>query len=77
VLVPDLTGWRLERLPRLPDQAYFTLAPDWVCEVLSPSTERIDRVKKLAIYARQGVRHAWLLNPGNRTLEVLRFEASR
>ena len=77
VLVPDLAGWRRERLPRIPDEAYFTLAPDWVCEVLSPSTERIDRVKKLAIYAREGVRHAWLLSPGNRTLEVLRLEAGR
>ena len=64
-------------MPRIPDEAYFTLAPDWVCEVLSPSTERIDRVKKLAIYAREGVRHAWLLSPGNRTLEVLRLEAGR
>jgi Uma2 family endonuclease len=77
VLVPDLAGWRRERLPRIPDEAYFTLAPDWVCEVLSPSTERIDRAKKLAIYAREGVRHAWLLSPGNRTLEVLRLEAGR
>ena len=44
ILVPDLAGWRRERMPALPDEAYFALAPDWVCEVLSPGTARIDRV---------------------------------
>ncbi len=73
VLVPDLAGWRRERMPSVPDVAFFTLAPDWVCEVLSPSTERIDRGKKLRIYAEAGVPHAWLLNPIERTLEVLRL----
>lgn len=48
VLVPDLVGWRRERMPEVPDVPFFTLAPDWVCEVLSPSTERLDR-KKLRI----------------------------
>jgi len=70
VLVPDLAGWRRERLPRLPDEAFFRLAPDWVCEVLSPSTEAHDREKKMAVYAREGVRHAWLIDPLVRTLEV-------
>ena len=56
VLVPDLAGWRRERLPTLPADAYMTLAPDWICEVLSPSTETLDRDKKLHIYAREGVR---------------------
>jgi Uma2 family endonuclease len=70
ILVPDLAGWRIERLPELPDTAYFTVAPDWICEVLSPSTEAIDRVEKMPIYAREGVRHAWLLNPLLETLEV-------
>jgi Uma2 family endonuclease len=73
VVVPDLAGWRRERLPSLPDEAYFSLAPDWVCEVLSPSTERIDRVHKLRIYAQAGVSHVWLLDPTQRTLEVLRL----
>jgi len=77
VLVPDLGGWRRTRLPRVPDAAYSSLAPDWVCEVLSPSTASLDRVKKLAIYAREQVSHAWLLDPSARTLEVLRLEASR
>ncbi len=73
VVVPDLAGWRRERLPSLPDRPWLELAPDWVCEVLSPSTERIDRGRKLRIYAEAGVGHAWLLNPIERTLEVLRL----
>lgn len=59
------------RLPRVPETAYFTVAPDWVCEILSPSTARLDRDKKLRIYAAAGVTHAWLLDPVARTLEVL------
>jgi Uma2 family endonuclease len=77
VLVPDLAGWRRNRLPAIPDEAFLTLAPDWVCEVLSPATERIDRSRKLRIYAREDVPHAWLLNPTLRTLEVLRLEGGR
>ena len=77
VLVPDIAGWRRERMPAAPDVAYITLAPDWVCEVLSPSTENIDRGKKLAIYAREGVNHVWLVNPLLETLEVLRLESER
>ena len=71
VVVPDLAGWRRDRLPVLPDVAALTLSPDWVCEVISPSTEAIDRGRKLAIYARDGVAQAWLLNPSSETLEVL------
>lgn len=74
VVVPDLAGWRRERLPAVPDEPYLELAPDWVCEILSPSTERIDRGLKLAIYAREKVPHAWLVNPATRTLEVLRLQ---
>jgi Uma2 family endonuclease len=77
VLVPDLAGWRRERLPVLPDQSFFALAPDWVCEVISPGTERLDRTRKLPAYARSGVGHAWLVNPLARTLEVLRLEQGR
>jgi len=73
VVVPDLAGWRRERLPAMPEEAFFSLAPDWVCEVLSPSTGRIDRGRKLRIYAEAGVAHAWLVNPLERTLEVLRL----
>ena len=74
VLVPDWAGWRRQRMPHLPDTAYFSIAPDWICEILSPSTAQLDRAKKLGIYAREGVRHAWLLDPLARTLEVLRLD---
>jgi Uma2 family endonuclease len=77
VLVPDLGGWRRSRLPRLPETAYFPLAPDWICEVLSLSTAQLDRAKKLGIYAREQVAHAWLIDPLARTLEVLRLEVGR
>jgi Uma2 family endonuclease len=77
VVVPDLAAWRRERLPRLPEEAYFAMAPDWICEVVSPSTVRIDRIKKLTIYAREGVRHAWLIDPIAQTIEVLRLESGR
>jgi Uma2 family endonuclease len=73
VVVPDLAGWRRERLPAMPEEAFFSLAPDWVCEVLSPSTGRIDRGRKLRIYAEAGVAQAWFVNPLERTLEVLRL----
>jgi Uma2 family endonuclease len=75
VVVPDIAGWRRERLAQIPDEAFIALAPDWVCEVISPSTAALDRVKKLAIYAREGVPHAWLVDPIVRTLEVLKLEA--
>lgn len=71
VIVPDLAGWRRERMPKLPDTAYFETPPDWVCEVLSPSTARVDRTDKLAIYAAFQVTHAWYVDPDARTLEVL------
>lgn len=73
VIVPDLAGWRRERLPSVPNRPWLDLAPDWVCEVLSPATEPIDRGRKLRIYAKAGVAHAWLLDPIERTLEVLRL----
>jgi len=77
VLVPDIAGWRRARLPNVPPDAYLTLAPDWICEVLSKSTETIDRGKKLRIYAREGVAHAWLLDPVAHKLEVLALDAGR
>jgi Uma2 family endonuclease len=77
VLVPDIAGWRRERMPAVPNVKFFTLAPDWLCEVLSPSTEAVDRRKKLAIYAAAGVGHVWLLNPLLQTLEVLRLQSKR
>lgn len=74
VLVPDLAGWRRERMPEMPHAPAFTLAPDWACEVLSPSTEAVDRAVKLPIYARERVAHLWLVNPLAQTLEVLRLD---
>jgi Uma2 family endonuclease len=73
VLVPDLAGWRRDRMQEPPATAYITLPPDWICEVLSPRTARFDRTKKLAVYARERVGHVWLLDPIERTLEVFRW----
>lgn len=74
VLVPDLAGWRKERLPAFPDAAYLELRPDWVCEVLSPSTRRIDLVQKARIYAQAGVPWAWFVDPAARVVEVRRLQ---
>lgn len=76
IVVPDLAGWRRERMPVLPDAAFLTLAPDWMCEVLSPSTEDFDRAEKVPLYAREGVGHVWLVDPLVRTLEVLRLDGT-
>ena len=70
VVVPDLAGWRRDRMPELPAKAMFAIAPDWICEALSPSTSRLDRTRKLPLYARHGVRWAWLVDPELQTLEV-------
>ena len=73
VLVPDLAGWRRERLPvGFIEGAFASVAPDWCCEVLSPSTEKVDRGRKLAIYHREGVGHVWLVSPVLRSVEVYR-----
>lgn len=74
VVVPDLAGWRRERMPEIPRTAAFELAPDWVCEVLSPSTESSDRADKMPIYARERVPHLWFVDPLTRTLEVFRLD---
>jgi Uma2 family endonuclease len=74
VLVPDIAGWRRERLPELPDAAFFELVPDWACEVLSPSTAALDRTRKMHHYARAGLRHLWLLDPAPETVEVFRLD---
>jgi Uma2 family endonuclease len=73
MVVPDLAGWRRERLPAdFMEGAAATLTPDWCCEVLSPSTEEIDRGRKLDVYRREGVAHVWLVSPTLRSVEVLR-----
>ena len=70
IVVPDLAGWRRERMPDYPDTAYVNLPPDWVCEVLSASTRRLDLQEKRPVYAREGVGHLWLVDPADRTLEA-------
>ena len=74
VLVPDIAGWRRARMPVLPDAPAVTLPPDWVCEVLSPSTASVDRTIKLPVYAAQGVAHVWFVDTDSKTLEVLRLD---
>ena len=76
VLVPDLAGWRRERMPVIPDK-HITVVPSWICEVLSKSTERIDRMEKMPIDAAYGVEHAWLVSPRRRTLEAYRLVDGR
>ena len=75
ILVPDLAGWRREQMPTYPDTAYFTLAPDWACEVLSPSTRKLDLHGKRPVYAREGVAHLWLVDPEDRALEAFELRA--
>ena len=77
ILVPDLAGWRRERMPEYPETAYFTLAPDWVCEVLSVSTRRFDLHGKRPVYAREGVAHLWLVDPADRALEAFELHDGR
>ncbi|MFL5345551.1 MAG: Uma2 family endonuclease [Hyalangium sp.] len=77
VLVPDLAGWRRERMPEWPDVVGIALSPDWACEVLSPSTTALDRGRKMGVYAREGVKHLWLVDPVAQTLEVYRLEGGR
>jgi Uma2 family endonuclease len=73
ILVPDLAGWRSERMPVVPAGAFFTVTPDWICEVMSPSSESMDRLEKLPLYASLGVRHAWLVSARRRSIEAFRL----
>lgn len=77
ILVPDIAGWRRARVPQCPDGAYTEIAPDWICEVLSPSIMGVDRIKKMPIYAREGVAHLWLVDPAARTLEAYALDDGR
>ncbi|HYO76852.1 MAG TPA: Uma2 family endonuclease [Thermoanaerobaculia bacterium] len=77
VLVPDIAGWRRERMPLLENTAAFELAPDWVCEVISPSTGRLDRMFKLPAYARSEVAYAWIVDPIQRFVEAFRLVNGR
>ena len=77
IIVPDLAGWRRETMPEFPVEAYCTVAPDWSCEVLSPSTRAIDLGSKRDIYAREGVRHLWFVDPDAKTLEVFELNEGK
>src|ERR1044071_911641 len=74
VLVPDIAGWRKTNMPRLPDVAWSDIAPDWVCEVVSVKTARLDRIRKLPRYAYHGVPYAWIVDPVAQSVEVYRRE---
>jgi Uma2 family endonuclease len=77
IIVPNLGGWRVERVGPRGDVPYLTIAADWICEVLSPRTLKYDRSDKLRIYAREQVHWAWLVEPLQRTLEIFRLESGR
>ncbi|GKT07408.1 Uma2 family endonuclease [Desulforhabdus sp. TSK] len=77
IVVPDIAGWRRERFPTELEHNWIPIAPDWVCEVLSPSTVRTDKVRKMPLYATQNVGHIWLIDPANLTLDAFRLESGR
>ncbi len=70
ILVPDLSGWRRERMPELPRDQRFEVVPDWVCEILFPATASKDREVKMPVYAGYGVPYAWIVDPGEGSLEA-------
>ena len=74
LLVPDVVGWRRARMPELPDVQVFQLAPDWVCEGLSPSTARLDKGRKREIYAKAGVGHLWFADPALQIVDALELD---
>lgn len=68
--VPDIAGWRIQRVPDLPDENPLSVLPDWCCEILSPTTARDDKRLKLPLYARANVPWSWLVDPALRLVEV-------
>ncbi|MBF0498142.1 MAG: Uma2 family endonuclease [Deltaproteobacteria bacterium] len=77
IVVPDLAAWKRERFPVLEETNWISVAPNWVCEILSPSTFRNDKVKKMPLYARHAVEHIWLIDPVAMTMDVFRLESGR
>lgn len=77
ILVPDLAGWRKERFPTSEETNWISVSPDWVCEVVSPKTVSVDKVRKMPLYAKYGVPHLWLIDPAVKTLDVFRLESGR
>lgn len=77
LVVPDLIGYRVERVPELPEENPLTIVPDWVCEILSPSTEKEDTTIKRPLYARCGIPWIWIVDPAKRLIEVYETIDSR
>jgi Uma2 family endonuclease len=77
VLVPDIAGWRRERMPQIPEGVGIELPPDWICEMLSPATAAHDRARKMPVYLRAGVTHLWLIDPVAQTVEIFRIQNGR
>jgi Uma2 family endonuclease len=77
ILVPDLAGWRRDRMLVMPEQVNITLPPDWICEILSPSTARIDQGAKRRIYAEHKVAFLWFLDPATRVLDAYQLVAGK
>jgi len=77
LLVPDFAGWRKERFPGVPKENWLSVPPDWVCEILSPNTARLDRVRKMPVYAQHEVAYFWLIDPLEKTLEAYRLESGK
>lgn len=77
ILVPDLAGWKRELFPFQEQVNWISVAPNWVSEILSPSTSRSDKVKKMPIYARHGVEHIWLIDPVAMSVDAFRLESGR
>lgn len=74
---PDIAGWRVETMPHVPETAQISVRPDWVCEIISPSSERLDRHDKFAMYARFGIPHYWIVDHRNRLVEAYQLEEGR
>lgn len=77
IIVPDLAGWKIERFPAVEDHNWISVAPDWVCEIVSPGTASIDRVRKMGLYAMHRVPYYWIIDPISKTLEVFENENSK
>ena len=77
IVVPDLAGWRKERFPFREEHNSISVAPIWVCEIHSPGTIQVDKIRKMPLYVRYSVEHAWLIDPIARTMDVFRLESGR
>jgi Uma2 family endonuclease len=77
VVVPDIAGWRRQRMPRPPRDHRYEVVPDWVCEILSPGTAKRDRTEKMPLYAHHGVAHLWLVDPLLKTLEAYQLSGGK